>query len=139
MSTTIRSEVSKKNEYYISKYRYLELKNFCFQYDTWKKAYNSLDDFQNRSTDVNSYISGADYDSKVEKIAINKAALRTKMEMVEQAAMEADPEIYQFLLDGVTKNIGYVGLKMVSDIPCSKDYYYERYRKFFWILSKKRD
>lgn len=35
MSTVIRSKVSEKNEFYISKYRYLELKNFCLQFDEW--------------------------------------------------------------------------------------------------------
>lgn len=35
MSTVIRSNISKKNEFHISKYRYLELKNFCLQYDEW--------------------------------------------------------------------------------------------------------
>lgn len=35
MSTVIRSKVSISNEFYISKFRYLELKNFCLQYDEW--------------------------------------------------------------------------------------------------------
>lgn len=35
MSTVIRSKVSTSNEFYISKYRYLELKNFCLQFDEW--------------------------------------------------------------------------------------------------------
>lgn len=35
MSTVIRSKIVKDNPYYISKYRYLELKNFCLQFDEW--------------------------------------------------------------------------------------------------------
>lgn len=35
MSTVIRAKVSADNPYYISKLRYLELKNFCLQYDEW--------------------------------------------------------------------------------------------------------
>ena len=35
MSTVIRSKISIDNQFYISKYRYLELKNFCLQYDEW--------------------------------------------------------------------------------------------------------
>lgn len=38
MSTTIRPEISKKNPYYISKHRHLELKNLCLQYSELKKA-----------------------------------------------------------------------------------------------------
>lgn len=35
MSTVIRSKISKDNPFYISKNRYLELKNFCLQFDEW--------------------------------------------------------------------------------------------------------
>ena len=35
MSTVIRSKISVENPFHISKYRYLELKNFCLQYDEW--------------------------------------------------------------------------------------------------------
>lgn len=37
MSTIIRPEISKKNPYYISKHRHLELKNLCLQYNELKK------------------------------------------------------------------------------------------------------
>jgi hypothetical protein len=43
MSTSIRPEVSDKNEYWIDKHRYYELKHFCLQYPLWKKCYNDLD------------------------------------------------------------------------------------------------
>lgn len=43
MGTTIRPEISKKNRYWIDKHRYYELKHFCLQYPTWKKAHSSLD------------------------------------------------------------------------------------------------
>ena len=42
MSTVIRSVVSKKNPYYISKHRMLELKHFCMQYEEWRQEYVKL-------------------------------------------------------------------------------------------------
>lgn len=39
MSTTIRPEVSEKNQYWIEKHRYYELKHFCLQY---KELYSHL-------------------------------------------------------------------------------------------------
>lgn len=39
MSTTIRPEVSEKNQYWIEKHRYYELKHFCLQYPIWRKSY----------------------------------------------------------------------------------------------------
>ena len=43
MGTTIRSEISKKNEYWIEKHRYYELKHFCMQYPIWKKLIDYID------------------------------------------------------------------------------------------------
>ena len=44
MATTIRAEISDKNKYYIDKHRHYELKHFCLQYPSWKKAYADFDD-----------------------------------------------------------------------------------------------
>ena len=52
MGTTIRPEISKKNRYWIDKHRYYELKHFCLQYPTWKKAHSSLDSGINVTDDV---------------------------------------------------------------------------------------
>ena len=37
MSTVIRPELSKNNEYWIPRQRFYELKHFCLQYPSWKK------------------------------------------------------------------------------------------------------
>lgn len=42
MGTVIRSELSRKNPYWIEKHRYYELKHFCLQYPIWKQSYSSL-------------------------------------------------------------------------------------------------
>ena len=42
MGTNIRPEISKKNQYWISKPRYYELRHFCLQYPNWRKAYSEL-------------------------------------------------------------------------------------------------
>lgn len=52
MSTVIRSEVSKKNVYWIERHRYYKLKHFCFQYPLWKKAYAEIDRLANKCNDT---------------------------------------------------------------------------------------
>ena len=59
--------------------------------------------------------------------------------MVEQAALGADAELYPYILRAVTEGLSYTALKMQADLPCCKDVYYDRYRRFFWLLSKARD
>ena len=51
----------------------------------------------------------------------------------------ADKDLAKYILMAVTYGHSYTYLKAKLDIPCSKDTYYDRYRKFFWILSDLRD
>lgn len=55
--------------------------------------------------------------------------------LIKKCCIEADGTIWKFIYRAVTEDISYVTLATVYDIPCGKDYYYERYRKFFWLLS----
>jgi hypothetical protein len=67
-----------------------------------------------------------------------KAQLSERIKMIETIAREADDYLWQFILKAVTENLSYTHLKTKFDIPCGKDMYYDRYRKFFWLLSKVR-
>ena len=67
-----------------------------------------------------------------------KAQLTERIEMVEQIAKEADDYLWHYILKAVTENLSYTYLKTKLGIPCGKDMYYDRYRKFFWLLSKVR-
>ena len=60
------------------------------------------------------------------------------IKMIEQAAMEADEELYIYILKAVTEGLSYTYLRSVMNIPCGKDMYYNRYRRFFWLLSEMR-
>ena len=138
MSTTIRPEISKKNKYWISKPRYYELKHFCSQYPGWRKAYSELVEYGVVVSNISNEFRTNTVSDPTAKLAIMKMNFMDKIEMVEKAAMEADPYLYSYLLKGVTEGRSYVYLKSRLDIPCSRDIYYEKYRKFFWILSQKR-
>lgn len=47
-----KPELSRKNPYCLPKYRYLELKNFCFQYTDWKRALARLDGWRAQEGDM---------------------------------------------------------------------------------------
>ena len=138
MGTTIRPELSTKNKYWIDKHRYYELKHFCLQYPSWKKAYATLDGLSKRS--IHDIISGKEKKKSdpTEKCVEFKMYYKERINMVEQSAYESDDCLWQYILKGVTEGLSYEILKARLEIPCSKDMYYDRYRKFFYILSKKR-
>lgn len=139
MGTTIRAKLSPKNKYWISKHRYYELKHFCLQYPEWKKAYNSIDEMSISSPNFNETHSNNIITDITAKCAIAKTFYSEKINMVEKAAKEADSDLYDYILKAVTEELSFTYLKTKLDIPCGKDMYYDRYRKFFWILSNTRN
>lgn len=138
MATNIRPEISKKNRYWISKPRYYELKHFCLQYPGWRKAYSELVEYGVAVSNISNEFRSNTISDPTAKLAILKTHCVERIEMIEEAALEADKYLFKYIIKGVTEGRSYVYLKTKLDIPCSKDTYYDRYRKFFWILSQKR-
>lgn len=139
MATNIRAEVSLKNKYWIDKHRHYELKHFCLQYPTWKKAYA---DFSNPNVALSTIeripTSNLPGDPTAKR-AVMKAHLSERINLIERAAKEADTYLYDYILKGVTEQLSYTYMKSRLGIPCSKDTYYDRYRRFFWLLSEARN
>lgn len=60
--------------------------------------------------------------------------------MIEESAKQADHQLYKYILKAVTEEgITYKYLKTVMNIPAGRNYFYEKRRKFYYILSKKLD
>ena len=72
------------------------------------------------------------------KYAIARTYYSERIEMVEQSAFEADEILGKYILKAVTEDVSYSYLQSKLSIPCSRDTYYNRYRKFFWILNRYR-
>ena len=138
MATLIRAELSKKNKYWISKHRHYELKHFCLQYSDWKKACLLR---PGRSACLSTVSTSIKNHNFLYSPISNNSTLSNYtelIELIERTAMEADPYLYEYILKGVTEGRSYTYLKAVLGIPCGKDMYYDRYRKFFWLLSNAR-
>lgn len=138
MGTVIRAELSKKNKYWIERHRYYELKHFCMQYPIWKKVYSAIEGARGIAPErILSIVRNMPSDPTA-KAAIAKLYYSDKIDLVERVAKEADPELSSYILKGVTEGVSYEYLKTRLEIPCCKDTYYDRYRRFFWLLSKER-
>ena len=137
MATVIRPELSIKNKYWINKHRHYELKHFCLQYPFWKSEYALLS--APKTTNVITEYSESTFpgDPTGEQ-AIKKAYYSEKIKLVEKTAKDADEFLYSYILRAVTEELSFTYLKTQLDMPCSRDMYYDRYRRFFWLLSKAR-
>lgn len=138
MATMIRAEISEKNKYYIDKHRHYELKHFCLQYPSWKKAYADFDDTSISLSTIDSIPTSNMPGDPTAKRAIMKAHYSERINLVERIAIEADRYLHEYILKAVTENLSYNYLKSRLNIPCGKDMYYDRYRRFFWLLSESR-
>lgn len=138
MATVIRAAISEKNKYWIDKHRHYELKHFCLQYPEWKRMYA---EFNNVSIPL----------SMIERVstsnlpgdptatrAMMKMYYAEKIKMVEKIALETDAYLHSYILKAVTEGYSYTYLKTKLNIPCGRDMYYDRYRRFFWLLSESR-
>lgn len=137
MATVIRPEISEKNKYWIEKHRHYELKHFCLQYPSWKRILVGLGDVGVSSTVGE--IRGSGISDPTFNIASKRMFYKKRIEMVERAAREADSELYPYILKAVTEGLSYTYLRTKLQIPCGRDMYYDRYRRFFWLLNKSRD
>ena len=139
MSTLIRPQLSEKNKYYIDKHRYYELKHFCLQYNEWKKAYAACTESIIFAANIERESSSNIPSDITAKYALKRAYYAERIKIVEKAAMEADEFLFPFILKGVTEGVSYTYLKTKLEMPCGRDMYYDRYRKFFWLLSEARN
>lgn len=139
MTTSIRPEISKKNRYWIGKHRHYELKHFCLQYPEWRKIYEDINELGIYSPMFDKVGTNSSIADLTAKYAIRKAHYSKKIHLVENMANKADEELSYYILRAVTEGLSYAYLKTKLEIPCSRDTYYDRYRRFFWLLSESRD
>jgi len=139
MATLIRPEISENSRYWISKHRHYELKHFCLQYPSWKQAHAYFCNPSIGSSAAERMPSSNTPGDPTGKYAMQKAYYSERIGLIEKTTMEADRYLYEYILKAVTEGLSYTYLKAKLKIPCGKDMYYDRYRKFFWLLSEARD
>lgn len=130
MSTVVRATISRRNRYWISKHKYYELKHFCLQYPEWKTAYSKIAS--------NPLMMKKIEEDPTATAGTIMADLYGRMRLIEECTKQADHCIGGYIFRGVTENLSFTYLKTVLGIPCERDMYYDRYRKFFYLLSKER-
>lgn len=138
MATLIRPEISQKNKYWIDKHRYYELKHFCLQYPIWKNIYAEFSDANIPLSMIDRMPTHNLPGDPTAKRAMIKAQYLEKIQLIEKLAKEADSYLHHYIIKAVTEDLSFTYLKTKMEIPCGRDMYYDRYRKFFWLLSEAR-
>jgi hypothetical protein len=110
---------------------------FCLQYPEWQNELEFLTDSL-KSPELSGMPHDIGKSDTTANLAIRRAELSKKCELIEQTALEADGEIYQCVIKNVTTDYaGYNYLRMVMNMPCGRERFYKSRRKFFYLLDKK--
>ena len=136
MSTSIRPEISKKKDTWISKHRYYELKHFCLQYPEWKRKILERTYLSSSSLIKNDGKVQTEYIDKTFDAASTTLYFQRNIDLVVSACTKADPELCNYIFEAVTEGVTYDYLKMIRNIPCGRSKFYNLYRLFFWHLDK---
>ena len=124
-------------KYKLTKEEFLSAKYYALRYQAWIQEYNALKDAV-KAIQYGDKTTGGPSDSSTERLAIRREELSRKVRIIEEAAREADMELQWYLLKAATcEGITFHHLKTMYKMPCERDMYYDRRRKFYWILSKK--
>lgn len=139
MGTDIRPEISKSSKYWISRHRFYELKHYCLQYPEWKKIYSKLEtNSLPKGVCLDCISHSSSISNPTAEIGVLKAEFSKRMNMIEITAQLADPELSTYIFKAVTEATPFSYLQTVMNIPCCRETFYERYRRFFWLLSSVR-
>lgn len=125
-------------KYALSKEEFLSAKYYALRYNSWLAEYNSLKDSVSAVVvDDMPHGKGGTSDP-TERLAERRAELREKMELIEQAARESNPDIARELLIMATNyDMTFDRLKAECNIPYESAQFYKYRRKFYYLLSKK--
>ena len=131
--------LSTKSKYWLSNAAFYQAYYFALRYQEFKDTLEEMGD-GSRGLFYDSQPHGSATKSSLEDLAIKRSKVSEKIDLIESACRLADAELYPWLIKAVTNNdVGYDYLYYQLGIPCSRGTFYDRRRKFYYILSHKLD
>lgn len=131
----VRARFSRKSKYYISKHAFMTAYYYCLNYNEWVAEHDLSVGLH--SGDGEGEGSGEATSDPTASQAIRLADLYEKIELIRATAYAAEPSIHPYLLMYVT-NEGLTFDKLKAQgLPCERKMFYDRRRKFYWMISKK--
>ena len=129
----VRSRFSRNSKYYISKSAFLTVYHYCHNYPEWAKLHAEGVGLSRGEGDGGT----SGISDRTSSKAIRLADLYEKIERIRQTAYDAEPLLHPYLLMYVThEDMTFDKLK-AKGLPCERNMFYDRRRKFYWMLAKK--
>ena len=122
--------------YYLPKYQYRTVVNFCFQYRELKDQLQALDGWHSKGIDGMPHGNGTS--DPVANEVIKREEIIRKIEIIENAVRENTNDVmYPYMIKGITEEeCTYNYLANVLRIPMGKNAYTVLKRKIYYDISK---
>lgn len=136
--TKIRAKLSDKNEYYISPHAFYTAYHFALRYGEWLEEYETMAASGIKGINYGRDSGGGSHiGDPTSALGMKLSVISRNLTLIQSAAREAGQDLYPYILQGVTvEGVTYKYLR-TKRIPCSRNEYYARRRKFYYLLSKK--
>lgn len=124
-------------KYHISRHKLSYAKSFSLQYNDWIDQYNMLKDSV-KGISYSESVQGGKNSDPTQKLAAKRAELKEKIMKIEHAAVDAGGEdLASYILKAVTNEfVTYDVLYSKYHMPCGRTLFYEKRRKYYYLLSQ---
>lgn len=122
----------------ISGKRYKELCGFCEQYPEWIDKLKYKTDTVKSKEITDMPIPPFGNSDQTGNLATERVELQKKCELIDQTAIEASADLYQYIIKAVCYEVPVRYLQMVDGMPCSTASFYDARRYFFYLLDKNK-
>lgn len=125
-------------QYGISGKRYKELCGFCEQYPEWVDELKYKTDTVKSKEITDMPFASLGASDQTGNLAISRVDLQKKCELIEQTAIQASAEFYQYIIKSVCYEVPVNYLISYESMAISKSAFYELRRYFFYLLDENK-
>lgn len=127
-----------KGKYKLDKHEFYMAYHYALLYQEWLAEYNALADLSTGLRyDIDTVQTSGGVDT-TEANGMRRAELKGKMEVIEKTVKAVDESLYEWLILGVTcEGMTFDYLNTVKKMPCCKNVYYSKRRRFYYVLAKR--
>ena len=120
----------------LSKPEYLSAKYYALRYGDWLQEYNAL------SSSVSSVVldgmpHGSGVGNPTEGLAIRRAEIKKKLDLIEKTAEEADKEFSKFILRRAINDESFERMNLNDGLYCSQRTFYRKMHAFYYLLARR--
>ena len=132
-------KMSYEGKYKLSRAEFNTAKWYAYRFNEWLDEYNALKDSVSAISYENADMPHAvnKTSNPTESLAERRAVLSEKMEKITKCCQIAGGDLSEYIFKAVTnENVSYKTLQAFMEIPCSANTFYDRRRKFYYLLAK---